>query len=51
MWAIYEGEDYVASFEFGALDEDGQYVQDDDEVIEHACDEYGYDPKDVEVIG
>jgi hypothetical protein len=31
---------FLGNIEFGDLDEEGQYLQDDDEVIEHAREQY-----------
>lgn len=35
--------DYLGSMEFGTLDADGQYEQDDDEIIDAARKQFGID--------
>lgn len=37
-WNIFKGSQFIRSEEFGDLDADGQYEQDDDEVIEYFAD-------------
>ena len=36
-----EGRDFLGHMEFGSIDDDGQYVQDDDEIIDAAREAYG----------
>ena len=38
-----ESEDYLGRFAFGTLDEDGQYEQDDDEIVQAARERFGLD--------
>lgn len=38
-FAAYQHGSHVGNFEFGTIDEDGQYVEDDDEIAEY-CREY-----------
>lgn len=51
MWAAYEGKEYLGSFEFGTIDDDGQYEQDDDEVIAEAAEIYSRGEDEFEVVG
>jgi hypothetical protein len=50
MWAAYRGNEYLGSFEFGSLDSEGQYEQDDDEVAEAAAEHFSLPEEMFEVV-
>lgn len=51
VWAAYHAGEFTRTWEYGSIDEDGQYEQDDDEVCEAYAEEFGLDEDGIEVIG